>query len=233
MIRKKPNPEPSRIQINTIGTTIRSQPRFAGVGGGERTGGAISDDGDEVVPDVFEDTGGRGVFSGVCAGWFTGLFACAFNCTPEFGKINGSLLASALTVGVSDRADCVTTVSASKDIGVCITGVANGELVVTLVGDAGVWCGATSWVASIEEMACLKSSGTGRLNASAIVAVKAEALEKRSWGFLARLLRRTCESAGGRFGLTRCGSVGVSMRCCSMILVTVSPRNGGTPVNIS
>ena len=105
MNRKNPNPELSRIKINTTGRTIRSQPRFAGVGGGERTGAAISDDGDEVVPGVFEDTGGRGVFGGVCAAWFTGLFACAFNCTLESGKIDGSLLASALTVGVSDRAD--------------------------------------------------------------------------------------------------------------------------------
>ena len=98
--------------------------------------------------------------------------------------------------------------------------------------DSTVWA-ANELTSSIAETACFKSSGTGILSASATAAVMAAAPGYRSTGVLARPLRRTFDSAGGRFGFTRCGSGGVAVRCCIITPVTLSPWNGGTPAHTS
>src|SRR5690348_7786473 len=107
------------------------------------------------------------------------------------------------------------------------TGVLSAADLDTIVSSAD------PYAAPGKEKVCFKSTGTAMLNAVATSAVMAEALGYRSWGFLAKLFRRTLESAGGRLGLIVCGSAGMAMRCCIIIPVRLSPLNGGTPVNIS
>ena len=79
----------------------------------------------------------------------------------------------------------------------------------------------------------LKSEGTGTCSASASATVNADALPKRSAGFLAMQRIITADNSGDMFGLMIAGSVGMVLTCCIIIADIVSPRKGGEPVHIS
>jgi hypothetical protein len=77
------------------------------------------------------------------------------------------------------------------------------------------------------------SGGMGILSASASAAVIADALLKRSAGFLAMLRRITADKRGEILGLIRTGEIGIELMCCIITEERFSPRNGCTPVHIS
>ena len=79
----------------------------------------------------------------------------------------------------------------------------------------------------------ISSAGTITLKDSATAMVMSDALEKRSPGSFAMLLRMTSDNLGEIFGLMSAGCVGFSWKCCIRIAMTESPRNGVTPVVIS
>ena len=88
-------------------------------------------------------------------------------------------------------------------------------------------------MASVGNTSVLMSEGMGIFNASASDAVRADALLKRSAGFLASPRRITMDRAGERLGLMRAGEIGVALMCCIITAEIFSPRNGCTPVQIS
>ena len=74
----------------------------------------------------------------------------------------------------------------------------------------------------------------GRMEqASAMAVARSEALAKRAIGSFASARRITSERAVGIFGLIKLGGVGSAFTCCIIIEMGLSPRKGGTPVQIS